>query len=277
MCFLSGCCSSAGLHGRQMTNRMCCSFIPMTMDGPISALKALTPISPRLTLTVSISRRRTLHEGAVTAPQCTPSRAGVITGMYQNRFGVEHNNLAMKQEVVTLPERLKQSGYVTGISGKWHLDIEGELKEKGRKTKFNPELLPHKQGFDEYFTGFMNDYLASHALDGTPFADAPHAVRDERCRVVIQTDAALSFIDRQRKSQSSHGSSTSLIWHRTCRPSLPSPGFLRHPRPFPSSVAKRSRCLERSMTASAACERGSRRLDRQRTRSSFSSATTELR
>ena len=137
--------------------------------------------------------------GYVTAPQCTPSRAGVITGMYQNRFGVEHNNLAMKQEVVTLPERLKQSGYVTGISGKWHLDIEGELKEKGRKTKFNPELLPHKQGFDEYFTGFMNDYLASHALDGTPFADAPHAVRDERCRVVIQTDAALSFIDRRAK------------------------------------------------------------------------------
>ena len=55
----------------------------------------------------------------MTAPQCTPSRAGVITGVYQNRFGVEHNNLAMKQEVVTLPERLKQAGYVTGISGKF--------------------------------------------------------------------------------------------------------------------------------------------------------------
>ena len=137
--------------------------------------------------------------GYVTAPQCTPSRAGVITGVYQNRFGVEHNNLAMKQEVVTLPERLKQAGYVTGISGKWHLDIEEERKENRRKTKLNPDLLPHKQGFDEYFTGTLHDYLASHAPDGTPFTDAPHAVRDERCRVVIQTDAALSFLDRRAK------------------------------------------------------------------------------
>ena len=138
--------------------------------------------------------------GYVTAPQCTPSRAGVITGRYQNRFGVEHNNLAMRQEVVTLPERLKQAGYVTGISGKWHLDIEENRKEKGgRKVKYNPELLPHRQGFDEYFTGFMHDYLASHALDGTPFADAPHAVRDARCRVVIQTEGALSFLDRRAK------------------------------------------------------------------------------
>lgn len=137
--------------------------------------------------------------GYVTAPQCTPSRAGVITGLYQNRFGVEHNNLAMGQEVVTLPERLKQAGYVTGISGKWHLDIEGGQKGKGMKARYNPELLPHRQGFDEYFTGFMQDYLASHALDGTPFADAPRAVRDPRCRVVIQTEGALSFLGRRAK------------------------------------------------------------------------------
>jgi uncharacterized sulfatase len=56
--------------------------------------------------------------GYVTAPQCTPSRAGLITGQYQNRFGVEHNGLVMRSEVVTLPERLKQNGYRTGVSGK---------------------------------------------------------------------------------------------------------------------------------------------------------------
>jgi uncharacterized sulfatase len=135
--------------------------------------------------------------GYVTAPQCTPSRAGVISGCYQNRFGVEHNGIAMKQEVVTLPERLKAAGYVTGMSGKWHLDIEDLRKEKGPKGKAVPELAPQHQGFDEYFTGFMQDYSASHTLDGTPFADAPHKVRDERCRVVIQTEAALSFLDRR--------------------------------------------------------------------------------
>lgn len=137
--------------------------------------------------------------GYVTAPQCTPSRAGVITGTYQQRFGVEHNGLPMRQEVVTLPERLKQAGYVSGISGKWHLDVEDQRRTKGPKNKFDPELLPHKQGFDEYFTGTMQDYLASHALDGTPYPDAPRKVREDGCRVVIQTEAALSFLARRAK------------------------------------------------------------------------------
>jgi uncharacterized sulfatase len=134
--------------------------------------------------------------GYVTAPQCTPSRAGVITGMYQNRFGVEHNGLAMQREVVTLPERLKAAGYVTGISGKWHLDIEN-VAAAGKKMIVRPDLAPQHQGFDEYFTGFMQDYEASHALDGTPFADAPRKVKEKGCRVVIQTEAALSFLKRR--------------------------------------------------------------------------------
>lgn len=138
--------------------------------------------------------------GYVSAPQCTPSRAGVITGMYQNRFGVEHNGLALPLEAVTLPERLKGAGYVTGISGKWHLDLEDRRKEGGPKNKVNPDLLPHRQGFDEYFTGFLQDYEASHALDGTPFPDAPHKVRETGCRVVIQTEAALSFLKRREKA-----------------------------------------------------------------------------
>ncbi|MBI5684971.1 MAG: sulfatase-like hydrolase/transferase [Verrucomicrobia bacterium] len=135
--------------------------------------------------------------GYVTAPQCTPSRAAVITGIYQNRFGVEHNGISMKSEVVTLPERLKTAGYVTGMSGKWHLDVENPDKKQPRKHKVVPELAPHFQGFDEYFNGSMQDYTASHALDGTPFPDAPRKVRDERCRVVIQTEAALSFLERR--------------------------------------------------------------------------------
>ena len=135
--------------------------------------------------------------GYVTAPQCTPSRAGLISGRYQNRFGVENNGLAMQPEVVTLPERLKAAGYATGISGKWHLDIADQRRANGSKNSVLPELAPHFQGFDEYFTGFLHDYTASHALDGTPFADAPHAVHDDRCRVVIQTEATLSFLKRR--------------------------------------------------------------------------------
>jgi len=133
--------------------------------------------------------------GYVTAPQCTPSRAGLITGRYQNRFGVEQNFDPMRSDVVTLPERLKTSGYVTGISGKWHLDSAGPKKD-GEKV-FDPNLAPHRQGFDEYFTGGMQDYSASHALDGTPFPDAPREISKKGCRVVLQTEWALQFLKRR--------------------------------------------------------------------------------
>lgn len=133
--------------------------------------------------------------GYVTAPQCTPSRAGLMSGRYQNKFGVEQNFDPMSSEVVTLPERLKTSGYVTGISGKWHLDSGGP-KVDGEKIH-DPVLAPHRQGFDEYFTGTMQDYSASHALDGTPFPDAPRAVTQKGCRVVLQTEWALQFLKRR--------------------------------------------------------------------------------
>lgn len=138
------------------------------------------------------------QRGYVTAPQCTPSRAGLMTGQYQNRFGVEHNGIAMRGEVVTLPERLKQAGYRTGISGKWHLDHEDLRGEGGKKNVVHPELGPWGQGFDEYFCGFMQDYEASHALDGTPYPDAPKKIREEGCRVDLQTGWALQFLKRRQ-------------------------------------------------------------------------------
>jgi len=72
------------------------------------------------------------RRGYVTAPQCVPSRAGLITGTHQNRFGVEDNHKGpLPLEVTTLPERLKRAGYVTGMAGKWHLDVVRETKGQG--------------------------------------------------------------------------------------------------------------------------------------------------
>ncbi len=76
--------------------------------------------------------------GYVTAPQCVPSRAGLLTGMYQNRFGVESNRVVRRpgglagfNEQLTLAERLRELGYVTGMAGKWHLGPVGEIPRHG--------------------------------------------------------------------------------------------------------------------------------------------------
>lgn len=136
--------------------------------------------------------------GYVSAPQCVPSRAGVLTGRYQQRFGVEDNNKGpMPLEQVTIAERLKAAGYVTGQVGKWHLD---HFVKKGKNTgdgRTGKDFLPVKQGFDEQFTGALRQYYVTHGLDGKPVAEPPALITDDRFRVVVQTEAALSFLERR--------------------------------------------------------------------------------
>jgi len=136
--------------------------------------------------------------GYVSAPQCVPSRAGVITGRYQQKFGVEDNGKGpLPLEELTIAERLKPAGYVSGQIGKWHLaHVEGKKGDK-RANRTSKEHLPNGQGFDEYWCGEIRQFVASHDLQGKPFSDAPHLVQDDRFRVNVQTEAALSFLDRR--------------------------------------------------------------------------------
>lgn len=135
--------------------------------------------------------------GYVTAPQCVPSRAGVITGRYQQRFGVEDNNKGpLPLGELTIAERLRPAGYTSGWVGKSHLDIRSE-KGVGKQARIQLDHLPHHQGFDEYFRGEMREYYASHNLLGQALDKAPQLVKDNRFRVTVQTEAALSFLDRR--------------------------------------------------------------------------------
>src|SRR6188472_1470280 len=84
--------------------------------------------------------------GYVSCPVCSPTRAGLMTGRYQQRFGHEFNPgppdvaafkpFGLSLTEVTLPERMKKAGYVTGMVGKWHLG-------------YSNQFLPPNRGFDE--------------------------------------------------------------------------------------------------------------------------------
>lgn len=171
--------------------------------------------------------------GYVTAPQCVPSRAGVLTGRYQQRFGVEDNNKGpLPHSEVTIAERLKPAGYVSGFVGKSHLDIRIE-QGAGRSARFLTDHLPHRMGFDEYFCGQMRRYHASHALDGKPFEKAPHLVADDRFRVIVQTEAALSFLER-RAQEGAKPWFLYLAWFAPHTPlESPEPWFSRTPEHLP--------------------------------------------
>jgi arylsulfatase A-like enzyme len=96
-----------------------------------------------------------LTNGYVSCPVCSPTRAGLMTGRYQQRFGHEFNpgpneaeTFGLPVDQVTLAQVLKDAGYATGMVGKWHLG-------------FRPEMHPTQRGFDEFF-GFL---AGAHGYD----------------------------------------------------------------------------------------------------------------
>ena len=123
-----------------------------------------------------------LTDGYVSAAVCSPMRAGLFTGRYQNRFGYEYNptanyernadaELGLPEDETTLGDMMREAGYATGLVGKWHLG-------------FREQYHPLKRGFDEFFghlgggTSYVdpNDQTAHRWPRREPAATEPGAV-----------------------------------------------------------------------------------------------------
>jgi arylsulfatase A-like enzyme len=103
---------------------------------------ALAKLTPRLT---ALAREGIVFSNAyVSGAVCSPSRAGLFTGRYQQRFGHEKNipqnymkgGLPLSEKLIG--DRLKPLGYATGLIGKWHLGYPAEYH-------------PNRRGFDHFF------------------------------------------------------------------------------------------------------------------------------
>ncbi len=151
--------------------------------------------------------------GYVTAPQCSPSRAGLITGRYQQRFGVDQiTNCPLPLEEITIAERLQNVDYRSGMVGKWHLSPNAVSLRWAKENLPNfresaggrvniplkkvTEYHPHTQGFDEYFAGEVQQYFANFDFSGSEVQQTGKWRRERGYRIDLQTKASVSFIQR---------------------------------------------------------------------------------
>lgn len=148
----------------------------------------------------------------VTAGVCTPSRASLMTGCYSQRVGMHTNPrdgqvlrpvspYGLNPDETTIAEVLKQKGYATGMIGKWHLGDQ-------------PEFLPTRQGFDEFFGIPYSDDMTKPTgqrigdrLDGNRWPPLPlmegetviEAPVDRDLLTKRYTERAIGFIERHRE------------------------------------------------------------------------------
>jgi arylsulfatase A-like enzyme len=133
-------------------------------------------------------------DGYVSGPFCSPTRAGLMTGKYPQRFGHEFNvgvgpaaaEHGLPTSETTIADRLKAAGYRTALFGKWHL---------GSSDKFHPQ----SRGFDEFFgfLGGQHSYTETQSDGANPLLDGRKPAENLSYLTDELGDRAAEFIRRK--------------------------------------------------------------------------------
>jgi arylsulfatase A len=128
---------------------------------------------------------------------CSPTRAALLTGNYQQRAGLEGviyvrgetREAGLDTAQVTIAELMKENGYATGMMGKWHLG-------------YNKEYNPVHHGFDEFY-GYLSGNVDYHShYDNAGIYDWWHnldSIQEEGYVTDLITQHAVDFINQYKE------------------------------------------------------------------------------
>ena len=129
-------------------------------------------------------------QGYTSGHVCSTTRAGLMTGRYQQRFGIYtagEGGSGVPLDEVFIPQRLKPAGYVSGAIGKWHLGLTEEYHAMNR-------------GFDQFY-GFMgrgaHPYF-DHTDMNHPIYRGLKPIKEEGYLTTRITEEAVGFINRHK-------------------------------------------------------------------------------
>jgi arylsulfatase A-like enzyme len=130
---------------------------------------------------------------------CSPSRAAILTGNYPDAVGVpgvirdmpDNTWGNLKDDVVTLPEKLQKFNYTTALIGKWHLGYE------------SPDL-PNDRGF-QYFKGYvgdmMDDYYTHERAGINWMRENQKPIKSQGHATDLFTDWTLDYLEKQKNQK----------------------------------------------------------------------------